>query len=56
MSWKTVLMNSGIIDDIEKGNYKVKSGFFYNKIISSFEKVGDSIMNINEATAGVNVE
>jgi phosphate:Na+ symporter len=49
-------LDEDVIDDIEKGNYKVKSGFFYNKIISSFEKVGDSIMNINEATAGVNVE
>ena len=45
-----------VIDDIEKGSYHVKSGFYFNKIISSCEKVGDSILNINEATAGVNIE
>jgi phosphate:Na+ symporter len=45
-----------VIDDIEKGSHLVKSGFYFNKLISSCEKVGDSIMNINEATAGINVE
>ncbi|TVQ85642.1 MAG: hypothetical protein EA393_13510, partial [Bacteroidetes bacterium] len=50
------LVNEEVIDDIEKGSYHVKSGFYFNKLISSCEKVGDSILNINEATAGVNIE
>lgn len=45
-----------VIDDIEKGSYQVKSGFYFNKMISSCEKVGDSILNINEAASGVNIE
>ena len=45
-----------VIDDIEKGSYLVKSGFYFNKMVSSCEKVGDSILNINEAAAGVNIE
>jgi len=49
-------ISEDVIDDIAKGSYQVKSGFYYNKLISSCEKVGDSIMNINEVTAGVNVE
>ncbi len=45
-----------VIDDIEKGSSHVKSSFYFNKMISSCEKVGDSILNINEAAAGVNIE
>ncbi len=45
-----------VIDDLEKGGAHVKSGFYYNKMISSCEKVGDSLLNINEAAAGVNIE
>ncbi len=45
-----------VIGDIEKGSFQVKGGFYFNKMISSCEKVGDSILNINEAAAGVNVE
>ncbi|TVQ83596.1 MAG: Na/Pi cotransporter family protein [Bacteroidetes bacterium] len=49
-------INEEIIDEIEKGSSHVKSGFYFNKMISSCEKVGDSILNINEAAAGVNIE
>ena len=49
-------INEEIIDEIEKGSSHVKSGFYFNKMISSCEKVGDSILNINEASAGVNIE
>lgn len=45
-----------VIDDLEKGSMHVKSGFYFNKMISSCEKIGDSILNINEAAAGVNIE
>jgi phosphate:Na+ symporter len=45
-----------IMEDIEKGSEHVKSGFYFNKIISSCEKVGDAVLNINEAAAGVNIE
>ncbi len=49
-------VNEEVIDDIEKGSYHVKSGFYFNKLISSCEKVADSVLNINEAAAGVNIE
>lgn len=45
-----------VIGDLEKGSAHVKGGFYFNKMISSCEKVGDSILNINEAAAGVNIE
>ncbi len=45
-----------VIDDLDKGSSHVKSGFYFNKLISSCEKIGDSILNINEAIAGVNIE
>jgi phage-related minor tail protein len=45
-----------VIDDLEKGSTHVKSGFYFNKLVSSCEKVGDSILNINESIAGVNIE
>jgi phosphate:Na+ symporter len=41
---------------IEKGDYNVKSGLYYNNIYSLMEKIGDHILNINEAAAGINVE
>lgn len=50
------LVSIEVIDDIEKGSYQVKSGFYFNKLVGSCEKIGDSIMNINEAAAGVNLE
>jgi phosphate:Na+ symporter len=41
---------------IEKGDYNIRSGLYYNNLYSSCEKIGDHIMNINEAAAGVNLE
>ena len=45
-----------VIEELEKDSQNVKSGFYFNKLITSCEKVGDTIININEALAGVNVE
>ncbi len=45
-----------VIMDIEKHPSHAKAGFYFNKLISSCEKIGDSILNINEAIAGVNIE
>ena len=45
-----------VILDIEKHPSHAKAGFYFNKLISSCEKIGDSILNINEAIAGVNIE
>lgn len=45
-----------VIEDIETGAAQVKSAFYFNKIITSCEKVGDTVFNIYEALAGVNVE
>lgn len=45
-----------VIMDIEKHPAHAKGGFYFNKLISSCEKIGDSILNINEAIAGVNIE
>lgn len=47
---------SEVIDDLEKGSPNVKSGFYFNKLITSSEKIGDTIININEAQAGINIE
>ena len=41
---------------IEKGEYNIKSGLYYNTLYSACEKIGDHIFNINEATTGINVE
>jgi phosphate:Na+ symporter len=35
--------------DIEKGDYNLKSGMIYNDIFNSCEKVGDHIINVTEA-------
>ncbi len=48
--------NEEVIDRIEKGSFHVKGGFYFNKLISSAEKIGDSIININEISAGINIE
>jgi phosphate:Na+ symporter len=45
-----------VIGNLEKGEFHVKSAFYFNKLVSSCEKVGDSILSINEASAGVNIE
>lgn len=47
---------SAVIEDIEKGVSHVKSAFYYNKLITSCEKVGDGLLNIAEVVAGVNIE
>jgi phosphate:Na+ symporter len=41
---------------IEKGDYNIKSGLYYNGIYSSCEKLGDHLLNINEAVTGINLE
>lgn len=45
-----------ILPRIEEDPSHVKSGFYFNKIVSSCEKTGDALLNINEAIAGVNIE
>ncbi len=45
-----------VIDDMEKDPTHVKSAFYFNKLITSCEKIGDTILNINEAVAGINIE
>ncbi len=49
-------VRDSVIVDIEKDPTQVKSAFYFNKLITSCEKIGDAILNINEAIAGVNVE
>jgi phosphate:Na+ symporter len=49
-------VKENVIEDIEKGISQVKSAFYFNKMITSCEKIGDALLNINEAIAGVNVE
>jgi len=49
-------VGNAVIEDIEKGVAHVKSAFYYNKLITSCEKVGDALLNIAEAVAGVNIE
>lgn len=39
-------------DRIEKGQYNVQSGILYLDFVNSAEKLGDHIVNINEAFAG----
>jgi phosphate:Na+ symporter len=41
---------------IEKGDYNVKSGLYYNNLYSLMEKLGDHLFNINEAIHQVNVD
>jgi phosphate:Na+ symporter len=49
-------ISDAVILEIEQHPNHAKGGFYFNKIISSCEKIGDSILNINEAIAGVNIE
>ncbi|MFO7873517.1 MAG: Na/Pi cotransporter family protein [Bacteroidales bacterium] len=49
-------VKDAVIDDIEKDPTHAKSAFYFNKLITSCEKIGDTILNINEAIAGVNIE
>ncbi len=36
-------------EDIEKGDYNLKSGMIYNDIFNSCEKIGDHVINVTEA-------
>lgn len=45
-----------VLVKIEQGEYSLKSGFYFNKLVTSCEKIGDNLLNINEAIAGINVE
>ena len=41
---------------IEKGDYNIKTGLYYNNLYSSCEKIGDHLFNISEAMSGQNIE
>jgi phosphate:Na+ symporter len=41
---------------IEKGEYNIRSGLYFNNLYSSCEKVGDHLLNISEAVSGLNIE
>ncbi len=49
-------VRTAVIDDMEKDPTHVKSAFYFNKLITSCEKIGDTILNINEAIAGIHIE
>ncbi len=49
-------VRDAVIIDMETDPGHVKSAFYFNKIITSCEKVGDTLLNINEAIAGINIE
>lgn len=49
-------IGESVIDDYEKGEGNIKSVFYFYKLITSCEKIGDNIINISEAIAGVNLE
>lgn len=37
------------LSNVSKGSYNVQSGIIYNDIFSSLEKIGDHVINVNEA-------
>lgn len=41
---------------IEKGEYNIKSGLYYNNMYTNCERIGDHIMNVNEALTGINLD
>lgn len=49
-------IGESVIDDYEKGEGNIKSVFYFYKLITSCEKIGDNIINISEAIAGVNLD
>jgi phosphate:Na+ symporter len=49
-------VTSEVLGAMEKGVLKVKGSFYYNKMVSSCEKIGDNLFNISETVAGINVE
>ncbi|MEZ4720952.1 MAG: Na/Pi cotransporter family protein [Flavobacteriales bacterium] len=40
------------LTQIEKGAYSFQNGMIYSDLFSSLEKIGDHVMNVNEAIAG----
>lgn len=38
--------------NIEKAEYGFQNGMIYNDLFSSLEKIGDHVINVNEAVAG----
>jgi len=48
--------SDAVIEEIEKGTVHVKSAFYFNKLVTSSEKIGDNLHNIAEAIAGLNTE
>jgi len=49
-------ITSEVLGEMEKGETKVKDSFYFNKTVSSCEKIGDNLYNISEVVAGINVE
>ncbi len=45
-----------VLGQMEKGAMKIKGSFYFNKMVSSCEKIGDNLFNISEVAAGINVE
>ena len=40
------------LNNLGKDGYNIKSAMIYNNLFSSFEKIGDHIINVNEAIIG----
>ena len=40
----------------EEEGFNMSSAIIYNNLFSSFEKVGDHIINVSEAVSGVNLQ
>ena len=40
------------LKNIEKGEYNFQNGMIYSDIFSGMERIGDLLMNVNEAIAG----
>lgn len=45
-----------VIKEFEQGSVNVKSTFYYNKLITSCEKIGDNLHRVSESIAGVNID
>ncbi len=50
------IITTEVLGEMEKGAMKIKGSFYFNKIVSSCEKIGDNLFNISEVVAGINVE
>ena len=44
------------LTQFESGDINMNSALVYSNIFSSFEKVGDHIINVSEAVAGENIQ